>query len=112
VDSFKRPGNRELIGKFLKIVEPEAVEARKRRRFRRKRYWAAGANDAWPQDQHDKWKRFGLYFHHSSDAYSGSFNWLKVWWNNSNPRLITKYYLDACRKYGGWSLSSPCYRES
>jgi hypothetical protein len=34
VDSFKRPGNRELIGKFLKIVEPEAVEACKCCRFK------------------------------------------------------------------------------
>lgn len=98
--------NRELIGRFLKIVEPQAVEARKSHRFKRKRYWAAGVNDAWPQDQHDKWKRFGLFFHQSCDAYSGSFNWFKVWWTNSNPRLITSYYLEACRKHGGIFISS------
>ena len=54
--------NRELMSRFLKVVEPRAVEARKSHRFKRKRYWAAGVNDAWPQDQHDKWMRFGLSF--------------------------------------------------
>jgi hypothetical protein len=67
-------GYRELITKFLKIVEPLAVKAHKRHHFKRKQYWVAGVNDAWPQDQHDKWKRFGLHFHHSCNTYLGSFN--------------------------------------
>ncbi|KAF7974335.1 hypothetical protein HWV62_12390 [Athelia sp. TMB] len=96
--------SRKLVNDFLKVVEPQAVKARKGRRFKRKRYWAAGVNDAWPQDQHDKWKRFGLFLHQSCDAYSGSFNWIKVWWTNSNPRLITKWFLDACRQHGGVPL--------
>ncbi|KZP15177.1 hypothetical protein FIBSPDRAFT_912633 [Athelia psychrophila] len=98
--------SRKLVSNFLKVVEPQAVKARKGRRFKRKRYWAAGVNDAWPQDQHDKWKRFGLFLHQSCDAYSGSFNWVKIWWTNSNPRLIAKWFLDACREHGGVPLIS------
>lgn len=98
---------RRLISDFLRVVEPEAVKARKGQRFKRKQYWAAGVNDAWPQDQHDKWQRFGLFFHQSCDAYSGSFNWVKVWWTNSNPRLIASYYLEACRRFGGMAQFYP-----
>ena len=26
---------------------------------------------------------------------------MKIWWTNKNPKLITKYYLDTCRRIGG-----------
>ncbi|KAH7904042.1 hypothetical protein BJ138DRAFT_1186917 [Hygrophoropsis aurantiaca] len=95
---------RQLISRLLKIVEPEAVQARRRRRFKRKRFWCAGVNDVWPQDQHDKWGRFGLWLHVSLDPYTGYINWLKVWWTNENPRLIASYYIEACRKLGAVPL--------
>ncbi|KIJ93582.1 hypothetical protein K443DRAFT_27227, partial [Laccaria amethystina LaAM-08-1] len=54
------------------------------------------------EDQHDKWgPRFGLWFHNSLDATSAWNNWLKVWWTNSNPRLIAKYFLDCCCEMKG-----------
>ncbi|KAH7905061.1 hypothetical protein BJ138DRAFT_1018219 [Hygrophoropsis aurantiaca] len=95
---------RPLISRLLKIAEPDAVQARRRRRFKRKRFWSAGVNDVWPQDQHDKWGRFGLWLHISLDPYSGYINWLKVWWTNKNPRLIARYYIEACRKLGAVPL--------
>lgn len=82
-------------------MEPEEVAHRRRRGFRRRHFWAAGVNDVWPQDQHDKWGRFGLWLHAGLEAFSGEINWLKIWWTNKNPRLITKYYLDTCRRIGG-----------
>ncbi|KAG1787807.1 aconitase C-terminal domain-containing protein [Suillus variegatus] len=88
----------ELIAKLLKITEPTAVEARRRGRLKRRHFWCAGVNDVWPQDQHDKWLRFGLWLHISLDPFTGWINWLKVWWTNKNPRLIARYYLDCCRK--------------
>ncbi|PPQ83249.1 hypothetical protein CVT24_001149 [Panaeolus cyanescens] len=45
-------------------------------------------------DQHDKWKRFGLALHTGVDPFSGVIHWIKVWWTNSNPKLILSYYLD------------------
>jgi len=48
----------------------------------------------WAIDQHDKWKRFGLALHTGIDPFAGEILWMKVWWTNSNPKLITSYYLD------------------
>ncbi|KAK7041035.1 hypothetical protein R3P38DRAFT_2512453 [Favolaschia claudopus] len=51
-------------------------------------------------DQHDKWKRFGLWLHVGLDPLPGRLAWLKIWWTNRNPRLITSYYIEACRQLG------------
>jgi hypothetical protein len=93
--------DRALVGGFLKHVEPEAVEARKSGRFRRRRFWSAGVMEYWSIDQHDKWGRFGLWHHLGIDPFSGRIAWLKIWWCNRNPRLLINYYLDAGRQVGG-----------
>ena len=95
---------RELVSRLLHIVEPEEVIQRRRRGFKRRRFWAAGVNDVWPQDQHDKWGRFGLWLHAGLEAFSGEINWLKIWWTNKNPRLVAKFYLDTCQQIGGRSF--------
>ena len=95
-----------LIAGLLQTVEPEAVANRRRRGFRRRHFWAAGVNDVWPQDQHDKWGRFGLWLHAGIEAFSGEINWLKIWWTNKNPRLIAKFYLDSCHRIGGTLTAS------
>jgi hypothetical protein len=50
--------------------------------------------DIWAFDQHDKWKRFGLWLHMGLDPYSGRMVWLKIWWTNRNVRLVTSYYIE------------------
>lgn len=98
--------SRELVGKYLLATEHDKVKQRLGRRFKRKRYYSAGVNDVWAQDQHDKWgPQYGLWLHTSLDPHSGWINWMKVWWTNSNPRLITKYYLDCCRSMSGMSVT-------
>jgi hypothetical protein len=57
--------------------------------------------DLWTFDQHDKWKRFGLYLHLGLDPFAGRLEWLKIWHNNRNPRIIASYYLEAARAAGG-----------
>lgn len=99
--AFLIKGGRATIAKFLKETEPEAVELRKARRFRRKRFWSAGVMDILTIDQHDKWKRFGLWLHIGLDPFPGRIAWLKIWWCNRNPRLINSYYIEAGRKVGG-----------
>jgi hypothetical protein len=91
----------QTVTQLLKTVEPDEMKQRRRRGFRRHRFWAAGVNDVWPQDQHDKWGRFGLWLHAGLEAFSGEINWIKIWWSNRNPRLVAKYYLDTCRRIGG-----------
>jgi hypothetical protein len=93
--------NRDLVSKLLKEVEPTAVKAHRHRRFKRKRFYAAGVNDVWAMDQHDKWKHFGLWLHNCIDLFTGYNNWLKVWWTNRNPRLIASYDFEAIRELGG-----------
>ncbi|KAH7906201.1 hypothetical protein BJ138DRAFT_1117789 [Hygrophoropsis aurantiaca] len=93
-----------MVQNLLRNNEPELVKARQAKRFKRKRFFAAGVMDIVTMDQHDKWKRFGLWLHLGLDPFSGFITWLKVWWTNRNPRLIAKYYLDASRKLGGVPL--------
>lgn len=94
---------RPLITNYLRQTEPDALAARRHQRFKRKQFWCAGVNDLWCQDQHDKWLRFGLFFHGSVDPFMMYNNWLKIWWTDKNPRLILSYYLEAARKLGGKS---------
>jgi hypothetical protein len=83
------------------MKEPEAVASRKGRNFKRRVFYAAGVNDVWAMDQHDKWMRFGLYLHGGIDPFAGDILWLRIWWTNRNPRLVASYYLDTARKRGG-----------
>lgn len=93
--------NRPLILSYLHETEPQQVEARRKKKFKRQRFYAAGVNHLWAFDQHDKFKRFGLYFHLCIEPYCGMLIWLMVWWSNSNPRLWSKQYINAARRVGG-----------
>ena len=90
----------KTIGQLLRTIESDEVK-QCCCGFCRWHFWAAGINDVWPQDQHDKWGRFGLWLHAGIEAFSGKINWLKVWWTNKNLKLVAKYYLDTCRRIGG-----------
>ena len=93
---------RSIISTYFQQYEPNLIKARKANRLKRKRFWAAGVNDIWAVDQHDKWKyKFGLGLHLGTEPVSGRLLWLKVWWTNSNPRLILSYYLEAVLDAGG-----------
>lgn len=77
------------------------MASRQHRRFKRKVFYAAGVMHFVTVDQHDKWKRFGLYLHIGIEAFSGKILWIVVWWNNSNPRWITRQYFNMARELGG-----------
>jgi len=99
--------SRAIVSRHLHETEPDAVKARRVRRFQRRRFHAAGVNDIWAQDQHDKWgPRFGLWLHNNIDPFTGYNNWLKVWWTNKNPRLIAGYYIETVRAYGAIPLTT------
>lgn len=88
----------------MKTHHPEEVEGRRRRRLKRKRFWAAGVSDLWTMDQHDKWRRFQLFLHVGLEPVSGKVLWLEIWWTNKNPRRTCKYFLDSIEKAGGKHL--------
>ncbi|KAJ7759725.1 hypothetical protein DFH07DRAFT_918861 [Mycena maculata] len=99
--------SRSVITSYFAMYEPELVRQRRANRLKRKRFYAAGVNDILTVDQHDKWKyKFGLALHSGLDPFIGLIHWLKIWWTNSNPRLILSYYLDSVAETGFMPLVS------
>ncbi|KAG1798669.1 uncharacterized protein HD556DRAFT_1440373 [Suillus plorans] len=96
--------SRRVIKSYFAIYESDLVRQRKARRLRRKRFWAAGVNDLFAMDQHDKWLRFGLALHTGIEPFSGRIMWMRVWHSNRNPQLILSYYLDTLMELGHMPL--------
>jgi len=92
-----------VVVRYFRKYEAELIRARKLGRLRRRRFWAAGVNDILDVDQHDKWKRFGLALHNGIDPFCGKIRWMKIWWTNSNPKLILSYYLEMVENSKGLS---------
>lgn len=93
--------SRIVISSLLHMIEPEAVQAHHCCHFKWKCFWAAGVNDIWCQDQHNKWLHFSLWFYNSIDLFTGFTNWLNIWWTNKNLQLITGYYFKAVHQLRG-----------
>ncbi|KAG6843514.1 hypothetical protein H0H93_000741, partial [Arthromyces matolae] len=114
---YPKAGAREMVGllfhehsmsvpksvviSYFAIYEPELVAQRKAHRLKRRQFWAAGVNDMVAVDQHDKWKyKFWLALHTGVEPMAGKLKWIKVWWTNSDPRLILSYYLNDVEETG------------
>ncbi|KAF8256598.1 hypothetical protein EI94DRAFT_1710840 [Lactarius quietus] len=95
---------RPIILEYLRQTEPEADEARRYKKFKRRTFIAIGPNEMWCLDQHDKFKRYGFFFHVGLDPYPGVIHGCKVWWTVRNPKLITHFYINAARAIGGIPL--------
>jgi hypothetical protein len=91
---------RRVVTEYFALYEPELVRQRKACRLRRRRFWAAGVNDLFAVDQHDKWLRFGLGLHTGIEPFSGRIMWIQVWHSNRNPQLILSYYLNTIEALG------------
>ncbi|KZT53342.1 hypothetical protein CALCODRAFT_404512, partial [Calocera cornea HHB12733] len=96
---------RQLVAEYNRLYHQEEVRQRKGHRLKRKNFWTAGVFDVFCFDQHDKWgDKYGLWLHTGVEAFSGAILYINVWFTNSNPRLIFRYYLQAVRNYGGIPL--------
>ncbi|KAK7037191.1 hypothetical protein R3P38DRAFT_2359180, partial [Favolaschia claudopus] len=95
-----------VLLRYLREHDSEGIARRKAKRFVRKRFWSAGVMDVLCFDQHDKWKRFGLWLHLGMDPFTGRIAWIKIWWSNRNSKLVTSYFIDACREIGGIPMIS------
>ncbi|KAG1891711.1 uncharacterized protein F5891DRAFT_1131539 [Suillus fuscotomentosus] len=82
---------RRVVTEYFALYEPKLVHQRKACRLRRRRFWAAGMNDLFAVDQHDKWLRFGLGLHTGVEPFSGRIMWI---------RLILSYYLNTIKALG------------
>ncbi|KAI6001834.1 hypothetical protein EDD15DRAFT_2192588 [Pisolithus albus] len=92
--------SRSVMRSYFITYEPHLLRQRKVNRLQRRRFWAAGVNDIWAVDQHDKWLRFGLALHTGIEPFSGRILWTKVWHSNRNPQLILSYFLDTVKEFG------------
>ncbi|KAG1822254.1 hypothetical protein EV424DRAFT_1346626 [Suillus variegatus] len=64
------PARWRVVTEYFALYEPELVRQRKACRLRRRRFWAAGVNDLFAVDQHDKWLQFGLGLHTGIEPFS------------------------------------------
>ncbi|KZV92964.1 hypothetical protein EXIGLDRAFT_613613, partial [Exidia glandulosa HHB12029] len=103
-EDYNMKVSNHVVRQYFDIYEPDAKRARRQNRLKRKRFWAAGVNDIWSFDQHDKWKRFGLLVHLGAEVVSGKLLWLRVWWSNRQTPLLASYYLRAAREHGAVCL--------
>ncbi|KAI6167932.1 hypothetical protein EDD17DRAFT_1882904 [Pisolithus thermaeus] len=92
--------SRSVIREYFATYEPHLIRQCKARRLQRRRFWAAGVNDLWAVNQHDKWNRFGLALHTGVEPFSGKILWIRIWHSNRNPQLILTYYLDVVEELG------------
>ena len=90
--------DRETVRIALQILDPEGVEQRSRRRFRRRKYTSKGPNHIWHLDGYDKLKPFGLAIHGAIDGYSRKILWLEVGSSNNNPRIVASYFVHTIRQ--------------
>ncbi|KAI6008923.1 hypothetical protein F5J12DRAFT_920784 [Pisolithus orientalis] len=92
--------SRSVIREYFATYEPHLICHRKACHLQCRRFWAAGVNDIWVVDQHDKWNKFGLALHTSIELFSGKILWIRVWHSNRNLQLILTYYLDVVEELG------------
>ena len=97
--------HRTVMREYFVTHEPHLLRQRKVNCLQRRRFWAAGVNDIWAVNQHDKWLRFGLALHTGIEPFSGHILWMKVWHSNRNPQLILSYYLETVEGFGRMFLA-------
>ena len=101
---------RDTVMKSLRVIDPEGVEHRQRRRLKRRRYVTPGPNFLWHVDGWDKLAPFVFFVHGAVDGFSKRILWLEVNSTNKNPRVIASNYLNAVQQLGGVPRRMRCDR--
>lgn len=92
--------DQETVRVLLHIIDPEGIELRRKRRFRRRIYSIKGSNSVWHIDGYDKLSRYGIKIHGCIDGFSRQIIWLKASVSNKNPNIIAHYYIESITRYG------------
>lgn len=93
--------SRENVRLLMQLLDPIGVELRKRKRLRRRKYFSKGPNYTWHLDGYDKLKPYGICIHGAIDGYSRKIVWLEAYHTNSNPRVVSSYYVHAVQDANG-----------
>lgn len=87
--------SRDTVQIMMQFIDPVGVEARLKRRLRRRQYFARGPDFIWHLDSYDKLKRFGLCINGCIDGFSRQIIWLNAYTASSNPRVVAGYFIEA-----------------
>ena len=96
---------KDTVRYVLRILDPDGVDRRLRRRLQRRQYKGRGPNFIWHIDGYDKLKPFGFSIHGCIDGYSRRIMWLEVGTSNNNPTVIARYFIDCIAELGGLPVS-------
>lgn len=80
--------------KYMRLIDPEGVESRRRRRLKRRKYYVPGSYHLLHIDGHDKLKPYGFAIHGAICGFSRKVVWLKVGTTNNKPEVIAHHYLE------------------
>ena len=100
------PIHSAAVQDYVRRAHPEDVMARRAHRLVRRVFWAVGVNDIWCFDQHDKWRRFEVYFDVAMEPFSNRILYLYIWWTNRSTVYNTARYIDQIEVEGGCEYST------
>ena len=86
---------------IVKELDPDGVQAQKKKRLRRRTYAVPGPNHLWHIDGYDKLKPFGFSIHGCIDGFSRRLIWLEVGPTNKNPQVIAHFYIQDIKQLNG-----------
>ena len=89
-----------VVSTVMSILDPEGCDLRRRRRLRRRQYYAKGPNYLWHVASYDKLKQYGLCVNGCIYGFSRKIIWCKVTCSSSNPWIIAGHYVNALEKLG------------
>ena len=81
----------------MQILDPDAIELRKKGRLKRRLYFAKGPNYLWHVDSYEKLKPFGFCINGCIDGFSRYMIWLNVY----HTRVNASYYVEAIGELAG-----------
>ncbi|XP_077862084.1 uncharacterized protein LOC144343388, partial [Saccoglossus kowalevskii] len=94
----------QTIAKLMRALDPEGVEMRSKKRFKRGLYHSVGPNQTWHMDGYDKLKPYSICISGCIDGYSRKILWVKAASTNSDPSVIAYYYLNCVDEMKGCPL--------
>ena len=83
------------------MLDSDGVEARRRKRLKRRDYSNNGPNDVWHVDRYGKLKPYAIAIHGCIDGFSRKIVWLEASRTNNDPSVIASYFMKAVERVGG-----------
>lgn len=92
---------RDHVMRILRVIDPEGVLNRQRRRLQRRKYSTPGPNFLWHIDGWDKLRPYGFYVHGCVDGFSRRILWLEVGTSNKDSNVVLDFFLSTVDQLGG-----------